>query len=1102
MKYLTLLSLVSLIFSGCSEQKPEPPLLQFIPAEHSNIDFSNQLFEDEQLNIITFEYFYNGAGVGVGDVNNDGLQDLFFSANMVNSRLYLNKGNFQFEDLTESAGINTQKRWCTGVAMVDINNDGWLDIYVSAAGPYGPERRKNLFYINQQDGTFKEQAAQMGLDDDGHTTQAAFFDYDLDGDLDVYLLTNITEEIGPNVIRPKQLNGESPNTDRLFRNDGGQFFDVSREAGILKEGYGLGVTVADINQDGWPDIYVSNDYLSNDLLYLNQQDGTFKDIAEEVFMHTSYSAMGNDIGDFNNDTYPDIVALDMLPPDNKRRKLMFSSINYNRYRSEILTGYYPQFMRNTLQLNNGMGPDLMRAFSEIGNLAGIAGTDWSWSALFADMDNDGWKDLLITNGYPRDITNMDFASYKADLLTKGRYNEATRRELINSINTIEGAYLPNYVYRNNGDLTFSDQSESWGFTRPSYSHGAAIADLDNDGDLDYVVNNSFDKAFVYENKIDPERSNYLRIKLIGSSGNKTGLGTKVYCYAGGKVQYQEFTLYRGFQSSVEPYLHFGTGTVKRIDSLKVIWPDQSEQVLIDVAANQLVTIDYQNATKRELSQSEEFYTLFNEVSNDLNINFKHAESHYNDFRIQPLLPHKFSQEGPCLTKGDINGDGLEDFFVGGAFKQSGQFFIQQNNGRFITKVLTDSTKYEEDTDALLFDADMDGDLDLYLVSGGSEFEPGSPYYQDRLYKNDGRGNFQWDRNSLPVMKTSGASVAAADFDGDGDQDLFVGGSCAPNTYPRPGKSYLLENQNGQFIEVTKDYAADLKSIGMVSDAIWLDYNQDNRPDLALCGQWMNIKLFQNENGRLRQVTDEVGLSQAVGWWNTLTAADLDNDGDTDLVAGNLGLNTPLKTAKAEPLQLYLNDFDGDGRLDPIMTHYLEHREVPWHFRDDILSWILPLRKRFPNYTSYAEASWAELFPAQAMENTQKFAVNTFASSWIENKGQKGFVVHALPMVAQMAPVNTIMIEDFNQDGFRDLLLAGNDYATETHTGRYDASMGQLLMGDGRGDFRAAPIRESGLYLKGDTRAVVMVDRGEQRPIVIAARNDDTLVIFEYLRVLQ
>ena len=1092
-----ILFLVCVLIVNCSnpsKKEGDSVLMELIDPAHSNVHFNNELFEDENLNIITFEYFYNGAGVAIGDLNNDGLQDIWFSGNMVDSKLYLNQGGLQFEDITTVAKVNTDGKWATGATMVDINSDGWLDLYVCMAGPYGPAQRKNLFFINQKDGTFVEQAEKLGLDDDGHTTQAAFFDFDRDGDLDVYLLTNITEEIGPNVIRPKKLDGESFNTDRLYRNDNGHFSNVSRAAGILKEGYGLGVSISDINQDGWPDIYVSNDYLSNDLLYLNNQDGTFTDRAADIFMHTSYSAMGNDVADFNNDTYPDIIAVDMLPPDNKRRKLMFSSINYNRYRSEILKGYYPQFMRNTLQLNNGIQAERKPVFSEIGNLAGVASTDWSWSALFADMDNDGLKDLLITNGYPRDITNMDFASYKANLLTKGQYNQTTKRVLIEEISTIEGAYLPNYIYQNTGDLRFNDQSANWGFTKPSYSTGAAFADLDNDGDLDYVVNNTFDKAFLYENK--SSGNHYLRIKLKGTKDNPMGIGTKVYCYAGQNIQYQEFFLSRGFQSSVEPMIHFGLGSNNKVDSLRIIWPDQKQDLLKAIDTDQVIELDY-NSAQSAKSFSPLSIPLFNEVTEQLNINYKHQESHYNDFRIQPLLPHKYSQEGPALANGDINGDGLEDFFVGGAFKQSGALFTQSKNGQFTAKALTDSIKYEEDTDALFFDADLDGDLDLYVVSGGSEFQEGSTYYQDRLYLNDGKGNFNLDRAALPEMYSSGSTVASADFDGDGDLDLFIGGRCSPNAYPLAGTSYLLQNNNGRFTDVTEQLAPKLKYIGMVTDACWVQLgaqSPDNLPSLVLCGEWMGIELFNNEKGRLSRASEAWQLEETVGWWNTVVAADLDQDGDTDLVAGNLGLNTPLKTSKSAPIELHLADYDNNGRLDPILTHYLQGQKVPLVFRDDLLSWILPLRKSFQDYTSYAEANWKTVYEIFKSPSTQVLRAHTFHTCWFENINGKMFQRHTLPIEAQFGPVNAIVVDDFNQDRKIDLLLAGNDFSTETHTGRYDASVGCLLLGNGDTTFNALSTGKSGIYIPGDTRSMVLL-QGQPSKLIIG-RNNEKLLTFQ------
>lgn len=1126
----------SLLLVNCEKNVSDTktaPLFELLTPEQTGVDFSNQLFESEDLNIITFEYFYNGAGVAVGDVNNDGLQDIFFAANMVNSRLYLNKSNFQFEDVTKQAGINTEGKWATGVSMVDINSDGWLDIYVSFAGPYDAERRANQFYINKGDGTFTEKAAELGLADTGHTTHAAFFDYDRDGDLDVYLLTNIMEEVGPNVIRPKKINGESPNTDRLYRNDSPpitnkflpnrkvgltddiKFINISREAGILKEGYGLGVSIADINQDGWLDIYISNDYLSNDLLYINNGASeksplggsrghvTFTDRAADYFRHTSYSAMGNDVADFNNDGLLDIATVDMLPPDNLRRKLMFSSINYDRFRSEILSGYYPQYMRNTLQLNIGGTQEKsplggFRGYSEIGQLAGIQSTDWSWSALLSDVDNDGWKDLLITNGYPRDITNLDFVSYKMNEMLRTQYNNSMKTSFVEAINSIDGAYLPNYIFKNKGDLTFQDNSQTWGFTQPSYSHGAALADLDNDGDLDYVVNNMKDPAFIYKNRAETFTNyNYLRLELKGDKGNPASFGAKVWVYAGGKTQFQEMSPYRGFQSTMEPFLHFGLDSIKTIDSLKISWLGGKTQVLKNIAANQVLKMQQKDAQENPEILGTATKTLFKEVSNLLKINYQHIEEHYPDFKIQPLLPHKQSEDGPRLAVGDLNGDGLEDFFVGGSFKHSGELFFQQQDGTFQHRPLTTGTKYEEDLGCLLFDADQDGDLDLYLTSGSSEFPLQSPYYQDRLYKNNGKGDFQLDANALPQLYTSKACVAAADYDADGDLDLFVGGSAVPADYAATPKSYILENQGGKFVLATQKICPELENIGRVKTAIWTDFNKDQQPDLIIAGEWMPITFFENKNGRLQKINNQQpAINNSTGWWNCLAAADLDGDGDTDFVAGNLGLNTPYKIDNQQSTRLYTADFNQNGKPIAVMTYHLQGKEVPVHFRNDLLTWLFPLKKKFNDYTSYAQAGWQDFYPKSVLQKAQVLTAQTFASVWIENKNGT-FEMHPLPMEAQFAPVQSIVIQDFNKDGKADILLAGNSFATETHTGRYDAMSGLLLIGDGKGQFQPQTLAQSGFYLPGDARSLACLQQANGQSLVLATRNNDTMQAFQW-----
>lgn len=1086
-----LIFLVALLFSlnTCQQWNQKNALFWEHPAQQSGLEFSNALTHSDSLSVLEFEYMFNGAGVALGDFNNDGLNDVFFTGNERSCKLFLNKGHLKFEDVTKKSGVQTTG-WCYGAAVVDINQDGWSDIYVCKAGSRlsKPEEMRNLFFINQKNGKFREAAAEMNLDQDGYDIQAAFLDYDKDGDLDMYLAKNAFVNYNRNTIRPKMTEGQAASTDKLFRNDGKlHFSDVSDTAGITIEGFALGVNICDLNADNWPDIYVSNDFLTNDLVWINQRNGKFVNQAHDMLRHTTYNGMGNDVADYNNDGLPDIVVVDMLPPNNKRWKLTMAGNTYDEFQQSTETyGYEAQYVRNTLQLNNGDG-----TFSEIGQLAGIHATEWSWAPLFADFDNDGWKDLFIANGYRQDVTNLDFIIYGKRTLFMGT-PEANRKDRLKMLNNLDGIHVPNVLFRNKGDLSFEDVSQKWGFTKPSFSNGTVYGDLDNDGDLDLISNNLDEPALLYENRsnqLNPTQK-WLRIKLKGPMGNRDGLGAQVWLWQNGKQQYQYYSPYRGYLSTVEPLLHFGLKKNAPIDSIKILWPDDKMQILIGPKANQVLTLDNQQAQAKPFQKQIASSAKFQDFTATSGVDYLHEEDLFVDFKLQPILPHMHSQKGPSLAVGDVNNDGLDDFFVGAPKGATGKVFLQQKNGQFIPQALPE-TSLADDMGALFFDADLDGDLDLFVAAGGVlGTTPNDSAYRHRLFNNDGKGNLSLDTHGVaPQIKSSAASVSAADFDRDGDLDLFVAGRVSPGLYPTPPRSFLLKNEQGKFVDITP---TPLKNPGMVSTALWTDYNNDGWVDLLLAGEFMPLTFFQNQQGQFN-AQSKIELPASAGWWNSLAAGDFDRDGDTDYLAGNLGLNGPYKASVKEPVCVYAKDFDKSGSLDPVMCHFENGKEFLVHSRDDINKQMTPMRGRFKDYTSYAMATLQTSFRADELKDALTLRCETFKNSWIENLGQGKFALHELPLEAQFAPIFGMQVQDFNNDGNVDVWCVGNSYATEVQTGRYDAQGSLVLWGNGQGQFK---VDRHAVNLSGDNKSLVQLQGASAEPIYVVGCNSGKLKLIK------
>lgn len=1114
---ILLSSLISCIRTGSGNKHHTRSLLLELPSSHTGIQFINQLHESDTNNPLFYEYYYNGAGMAVGDVNNDGLSDIFFGANMEKSRLYLNRGELKFKDITEESNINTEGSWVTGVNMVDINQDGWLDIYLSVGGNINDDYR-NLLYIsngNKDHLAFTEQAEDAGLQDDGYSTQAAFFDYDRDGDLDMYLVTSAMDIPNKNTVRRPVGDGSHVTTDRLYRNEGinsvsqlPEYRNVSREAGITWDGFGLGISISDINRDGWPDIYISNDYISNDLLYINQGDGTFRNEIRNYFKHVSYSTMGMDIADFNNDGLVDVFTLDMLPEDYFRKRIMAGNMrSYERYRAEISAGYQEQYIRNMLQLNNG-ALNGAYSFSEIGQLAGVFETDWSWAPMFADINNDTYKDLFISNGIPHDLTNMDYSTLWITTMKKNPSIEfnVLRAILMKDLNTRENVKKPNLLYRNSGGYVFDDVSAEWGMEQPSYSTSTVFSDLDNDGDLDLVLNNINDPASVYRNnligKTGPDSSShFLVIHISGSEFNRNGIGTKITLYHNDQLQFYEHFPVRGFQSMADRKIHFGLGKNRVVDSLFIQWTDGKIQYLYNIPTNQPLVLRYQDASSKEYYDINDAPgdLLFEEVSANINIEYVHREREFVDFDIQPLIPHMYSREGPGITVGDVNADGLDDFFIGGSTGFTGELFIQHKTGTFSSFSLPGSKNFE-DMGALFFDADADGDEDLYVVSGGTGLPPGNPFYADRLFINNGRGDFNLLDNALPSNGVCGSQVTAADFDKDGDLDLFVCGRVELEKYPIPPRSYLLQNDSDgsdvRFTDVTVSKGEGLENPGLISAALWSDFNGDGWTDLIIAGEWMPIRFYQNIRGVLQDVSGETGLEDYPGWWNSLAAADFDQDGDIDYVAGNMGLNTRFKVSQDQPMRIMAKDFDMNGILDPVTSYYVQGKSYPTNHRNLMMSQLPYLRKKFKTYEDYARASMSDLFTEEEISDAYTAECKWLESSYIENSGDGSFRIRPLPVETQFAPVFGMLASDYNLDGNTDLLLVGNFHSSNVEDGQHDAFKGLYLEGDGRGNFIPLFPRESGFFVDGDAKGMAEIRNPDGNTLILVAQNAGEMKAFK------
>ena len=1095
-----LLPLILLFFSNCSKENSENKDVLFskLDASQTGINFLNEVKNGAEMNIFKYRNFYNGGGVAIGDINNDGLSDVYFTSNLGTNKLYLNKGDFKFEDISKKAGVEGTKTWSTGVVMVDLNADGLLDIYVCNAGNSLGNQQKNELFINNGNNTFTEKADEYNLADTGITTHAAFFDYDKDGDLDVYILNNSFIPVSSlNYSNKRDLRDKDWDVaeilkgggDKLLRNDNGKFVDVSEKSGIYGSliGFGLGVTVGDVNGDLYPDIYISNDFYERDYLYINNKNGTFTEQIQGWTSHISQSSMGADMADVNNDGKADIFVTDMLPEPDERLKTTTNFENYDLFTRKVNLDFYNQYMQNTLQINNGDNQ-----FLEIANHAGVAKTDWSWGALLFDMDNDGYKDIYVCNGIYNDLTNQDFVDFFANEFMQKMVVTGKKEEIQTIISKMPSTPIPNYAYKNNKNLTFSNEAMKWGLETPSFSNGAAYGDLDNDGDLDLVVNNVNMESFIYRNNSQKNKSNhYVKIKLKGEGQNKFAVGSIVELFSGSEILRQELIPSRGFQSSIDYVMTFGIGT-KKIDSLQVIWPNGKSQTIIKIANNSTLNLDITNAKVDYVPKNVKSKPLFAEKKTTF---LAHKENNYVDFDHEGLISKMLSQEGPSLAVADLNGDGNEDVFIGGAKGQAGKVYLNKGNGNFLVSNQKDieADANFEDPAASFFDADNDGDIDLLVGSGGNE-KSDQANYKNRLYLNNGKGVFVKSKTNFPTTNNNVSVIAPYDFDNDGDIDVFIGSRSVPGVYGIDPKHLLLENDGkGNFTNVTDKKAFKINSFGMITDAIWEDIDNDSKKDLILVGDWTAPMIFKN-NGR-RLVEFKSNLSGYQGFWNAVSCVDLNNDGKKDLILGNKGTNTNYKATNTNPMKLFINDFDNNGTIEQIASRSIGGKDLPINLKQELAKQIPSIKKKNLSYGDYSKKTFQELFAKEVVDNSIQKTVNIQESVIAINKGNGKFEIQALPKEVQFSSVNTITTMDINNDGIMDLILGGNQYEFKPQFSRLDANYGSVLLGNKKGTFSWMPYKQSGFFIKGEVKQLKIIKDKNKTVSIIAVVNDNTPKIF-------